>query len=169
MPNTPTQRTTRSGSNTSSISLNDMKSLLDNMKNDISTVVKEKNDNLESLIVSLNKRLDNLEKQNSTLLAKCQALEEKCKTYDKRIEKGDAASQEDVTREVMERHRRRQYVIVSGIQESTRGSIEERKKADKEKVQNLASKIGISLDLPDDVTRIGRVNSTTARLLRVKC
>ena len=96
---------------------------------------------------------------------RCHSLEERCKIYE---ERNVAGSQEDVANEVMERHKRRKYVVVSGLPESPQGSVQDRKNADGEKVRKLANSIGVNLNL-NDVTRIGRGNSSGTRLLRVKC
>ena len=60
-------------------------------------------------------------------------------------------------------------MIVSGLPEAISGSIVERKEADREIVTEMASTIGIEGLDPEEVARIGRANTSGARILRFNC
>ena len=58
---------TRSNSNSSTITLNDIKTLIDNAKTEIITIMKKENDKILGLVNSLQKRVEGLEQKNSQL------------------------------------------------------------------------------------------------------
>ena len=178
MPNTPVQsvqRSTRSGSNASSVSLNDIKTLIDNSrtevlksirsliddsKAEILNSVARENDKLQALIQSLNKRLDTLETENDELKKKLEELSS---------ERICADPREDLYREVTERQKRKKYLIVSGIEESTSGTIKDRLEQDTKHVEQLASQLGINNFHPIEIARLGQISHSRPRLLRFKC
>ena len=172
MPNSPntshSQRATRSGSNASSISLSDIKTLIESSKSEILAMVKQENERLQSMIKTFNKRLDEMENKNVLLESRCKALEEKCTKYEKMCQQKESNDQE-LIEEAMERHRRRKYLIVSGLQEKTQGSVEDRLAEDTHTLKQLASTIGVNDIDPEEVSRIGRISRDRPRLLRVKC
>ena len=79
--------------------------------------------------------------------------------------------EESIFREFEDRHRRRKYLIISGLPEGSSGSLEERRVSDRDAVKELAANIGVAdLDIEShQVSRIGPLNSSRPRLLRVKC
>ena len=168
MPNTPIQRSTRSGSNASAISLSDIKELIETSKSEILDAVKQENDKLRKMIKSLNQRLTEMECANSFLVEKSRSLEKRCDEYERSLERR-ALSDEDLMREATERHRRRKYLIVSGLQESSEGSVGQRSLEDAEKVKDLVFSLGIENFTPGKVSRIGRISGSRGRLLRFKC
>ena len=170
MPNSPNHRSTRSGSNASAVSLNDIKVLIESSKTEILDAVKQENDQLRSMIATLTQRLIEMESVNRDLLKKTQSLEEKYKNLESRLQgREGASSDEELIREAMERHRRRKYLIVSGLSESSHGSVEQRRLDDTEKIRVLASTLGIEDFSLDEVSRLGRISEAKGRLLRFKC
>ena len=135
--------------------------------------MKKENAKLENLIVTLNKRLDDLETKNSFLESKCKILEEKCGSFP--IDSPHMEEMfEEVVRETMERQRRRKYLIISGLPEYTGTcnqleSAVERRSHDIKGLKTLAAEVGIDDLEPEEVVRIGRINSSRPRLLRFKC
>ena len=168
MPNTPSQRSTRSGSNASQVSLNDIKILIETSKTEVVNLVKKENAKLENLIITLSKRLDDLETKNSFLESRCKILEEKCDSFPIDGPHMEEMFEEVVT-EAMERQRRRKCLIVSGLPEHTQGSAVERRAHDIESLKSLAAEAGVDNLEPEEVVRIGRITSSRPRLLRFKC
>ena len=169
MPNSPnTQRTTRSNSNASSISLNDIKSLIESSTTEILSIVKTENEKLKSMIKIFNNRVDEVERKTNLLESKCKDLEEKCIRLEKMCQQKDTSDQE-LIEEAMERQRRRKFLIISGLPEQQKGNIEERIKGDTAKVTELAATLGVEDLNLTEVTRIGRISHDRPRLLRIKC
>lgn len=75
---------------------------------------------------------------------------------------------DDMCRETEDRWRRRKHLIVTGIEEHS-GSIEERKEKDIEKLSELFEEIGVDVFSPQEVSRVGRIDSTKPRPIRFKC
>ena len=85
------------------------------------------------------------------------------------LAKSRAADAESVCQEALQRFQRREFLIISGLQENSTGSLSERTEADTESVKSLAESIGLEGFKPTEVLRIGQINQARARLLRVKC
>jgi hypothetical protein len=170
MPNTPnvSQGRTRSGSNASSVSLNDIKSLIESSKTEILSVVKNESDRLKAMIKSFNSRLDEVERKNNLLESRCKTLEEKCTKYEKMCQQKETSDQELID-EAMERQRRRKYLIITGLPEPKKGGVDERSTEDRLTVKELASTLGVDDLDPEEVARIGRISRDRPRLLRFKC
>ena len=72
--------------------------------------------------------------------------------------------------EVEERDRRRPNLIVSGFPEKDQGPVEERKKWDRSKVEDLVKRLcNFNGEVISSINRIGKANSSKPRLLRVVC
>jgi len=160
MPTTPNTRT-RSGSSAQNITYQDMKTLLDTLKNDLKLEINKLNDKIEALF----KRADESD-------ARTRALEERCHLLESQLALSPLTSgpgAEEVIREAEERHKRRKYIIVSGVAEHESGSVEERKKIDTEIMEEIVEELGIKDFAPEEVSRLGSIRSSRPRLLRVKC
>jgi hypothetical protein len=160
MPGTPTYRT-RSGSTTQTITLHDIKTLLDNLKSELKLEINKVNDKIEFLLQRANEtdaKIDSLEKRCKLLESK-QTAKEKDGNFDT----------EEMLREAEERHKRRKFLIISGIPEQRTGNLEERKKADSQAVQALTDLIGEKEFDPDEVVRVGKIQASRPRLIRIKC
>ena len=59
-----------------------------------------------------------------------------------------------------ERHRRRKYIVVSGVPEHESGSVEERRKMDSETVKDIIEELGIRNFELDEITRVGIIRSS---------
>lgn len=170
MPLTPTQRTTRSGSNSSTVNLNDIKILIENSREDILTSVKVEVEKNGQMFDAIFKRLDDALKQNEVLMNRVKELEDTVKGLEALShQKSAAVLSEDALREVEERHRRRKFVIVSGLPEPCSGSLDERALHDKKAINALASQIGVDSLEVSNITRIGSSKTKAPRLVRFKC
>lgn len=163
-PNSPTlSQRTRSGSNTQqSITFQDFKNLLDNLKSDLKREISKVNDKIEALLTRVNET-DN----------KVQILEERFQTLESKLlnqnDKG-ALDIEDMMHEAEERYRRRKYLIVSGIPEPSTGNIGERADADEKYINQIAVHLEVDDDFePTECSRIGKIDPERPRLLRFKC
>lgn len=171
MPNsgTPSQRSTRSGSNAQNINLNDIKSLIQTANSELTSIIEKKIDKIYNLLGTTLKRVEELEKRNKQLESDLQRLNA-IQTEDGAVTRFLPKDlQEDPLYELEERHKRRKYIIVSGLSECLDGSIEDRKNHDKDLVKNVAKEIGFNDFEPREIIRIGRLNSQRPRLLRLKC
>ena len=162
MPTTPSatnqtrQRTLRSDSNSNnSITLNDIKLLIENSKVEILSSLKKEIDGLNSVLTKLNKRVEEVERRNSHLEHRCKQLEENYASLPAEFE---------------ERDRRKPNLIISGIPEKEHSSSEERKQWDEEMSTNLFQSLGtFTKDAISRTYRIGKEDPSKPRLLRVTC
>lgn len=168
MPVTPaTQRTTRSGSNTPNINLNDIKALIEKSREEILTSVQVETEKYGKIVQAISTRLDEVMKANEALMQRVNFLESRVDYLSNR--KNDPVLCEDTLREMQERHKRRKFIVISGLQECCSGSPEDRSLEDEEMVKTLASEIGIENLEVKDISRIGSLQSRRPRLLRFKC
>lgn len=169
MPFTPTQRTTRSGSNTSSVNLNDIKALIESSREDTQSL-KVEIEKFGKMFELVFKRLDDALKQNEALTSRVKELEDTVKNLSGQSNEGAGSlHNDDVIGEMEERHRRRKFIIISGLQEPSTGSPDERALQDKDEVKLLAHKVGVENLEVEKITRIGPAHSRTPRLVRFKC
>ena len=76
----------------------------------------------------------------------------------------------NIMNEVEERERRRPNLIVAGLQEKEVGSVEERKEWDSIKVDELFEELcNFEDSVVSSVYRIGKINSSRPRLLKIIC
>lgn len=173
-------RSTRSNSNpNTSISLQDIHHLLTSMKTEIMSSMEE---NIGKMV----KNMEKLDKKMENVISRVGGLEERLNSFDieQRRQQGEIremkeslkllkpdvikGNMEDICNETTERWRRRKYLIVSGVPEHASGSTEEREEKDIQTISELAKALGLDEFEPEDVSRIGRINSTKSRLLRFK-
>ena len=162
MSTTPMQRILRSNSlsnTSSSVTLPEMKTLIDKMKKNILDTLMTEVDKQTSLVKELVKKVEDLNGRNAQLEERCLKLEDDMKTV--------ATS---IFEELDDRGRRKRNLIISGIPESTEGTAEERKEADREKVKSILYKLSLEEgDIVARQNRIGRVNEGRNRLLKIVC
>ena len=162
MSTTPMQRILRSNSlsnTSSSVTLPEMKTLIDKMKKNILDTLMTEVDKQTSLVKELVKKVEDLNGRNAQLEERCLKLEDDMKTV--------ATS---IFEELDDRGRRKRNLIISGIPESTEGTAKERKEADREKVKSILYKLSLEEgDIVARQNRIGRVNEGRNRLLKIVC
>ena len=169
MPNTPSFRNTRSGSNSSAVNLNDIKVLIENSKSEILNAVKHEVEKINDAFGPLLIRVEELEKRNERLESEIQQMRGRSERLATTGHEEWSDTREDLLNEMEERHRRRKYLIVSGLPESRTGSIEDRRLKDRELIGAIASVTGMDEFEPRDIHRIGRLDGQRPRLLRLKC
>lgn len=155
---TPTQRTTRSSSTTSSaITLIDIKNLIESSTKEILGSLKKEINEISNKLSHLQNKVDELESRNSQLEQRCHQLESKSLNISTAI-----------LDEMEDRLRRKKSLIISGIPEQTEGSAEERIEADKTTVEDLLENLcGVSDSDISRTHRIGRQQPDKNRLIRV--
>ena len=164
MPQTPTSRNLRSNSNTQSITLQDIKTLIETSKADIIKAVDCKVEKLNETIVNLMNCVEVLQKKQSVLEEKCLSLEEKIMIIQK-----ENLDTEDLLKEAEDRNARREFLVVSGIPECNVGSPADRKAHDRAAINEIMNRIGIKDLTLEDLWRIGKSDTRKPRLLRFKC
>ena len=138
-----------------------MKTLLDNLKSELKQEIHKVNDKLEVLFEKVNATVDRV----CRLEKKCHSLEVKVRER----ETGSSFDTDEVICEAEERHKRRKFLIISGVPEHQTGSVDERRQKDMQKVKDIVSKTGTTNFEPQQLSRVGSINSTRPRLLRFKC
>ena len=138
-----------------------MKSLLESFKNDLKQEINKVNERIEDLF----KRVDAVDARN-------RALEDWCNRLQSQLDSRPIVSVpvfDDVLKEGEERHRRRKYIVISGVEEHESGSFEERRAKDAETVTRIAEQLQIANLEIKEISRIGKIDSSRPRLLRCKC
>lgn len=134
------------------------------------TNVKMETEKYGNMFQSLFSRLEEVLKQNTELQSRVGELEERVRSLSAQSNgDGSPSISETVYREMEDRHSRQKFLIISGLEEPLTGSPAERRLRDKEIVEGLAHKIGVTDFEVSDVLRIGPVHGRKPRLLRLKC
>lgn len=102
MPNTPSQRTTRSGSNAQNTTVHDVKVLIESCKSDIRETVDSKMDKLNTAIESILNRVSDLERDNVRLKVRISQLERQQEASQgvERREGGGELTEDELLREL---------------------------------------------------------------------
>lgn len=152
------QRKLRSDSNLNkTITLNDIKLLIENSKAEILSSLKKEIDGLTIVLTKLNKRVEEVESKNLQLEERVQQLED------------DHAN---LLSEIEDRDRRKSNLIISGIPEKVDCSSDERRQWDEEVSATLFQSLGEAFNTTaiTGTYRIGKIDpKKPPRLLRVTC
>ena len=159
MPHTPSERReTRSNSAPStSLTLNDIKSLIEKSKEEILGSFKKELNGITELLTTLVKRVDELDR-------KCDQLQNRCSM----LEANEGKLFSSVMEEMELRTQRRNNIIVSGIQLKKDGSLEERKEDDTDRCTAILEEVGVSSDDISEIRRIGGQGKASRALIKVK-
>ena len=177
MSHPPKQRFTRSSSNSSNITPQDIKVLIDKSNNEllnnITNTLEREVDKLNQTITSLLSRVQKLEESNKSLASKSELLEEKCnrieplkndiiKMRSEREEHLDA-----IIHEVQGVTKRKNNITISGLREANRGTLDERVKHDLERCQAIFNEMKIDTKIVS-AHRLGKAQEHSKRLLKVE-
>lgn len=159
--NTPTGATTRSCSNQqNNPTLAGISRLIENCKTEILASLNSKLDDIANKMTNMTNRMDAIDQKITQVELRCSKMEETSESFFSSI-----------TQEVEDRNRRRCNLIVSGIPEEERGSVEERREADETKVGTLMGDLNDGWS-DDDIAHVHRIGSNVSkgpRLIRVIC
>lgn len=145
--------------------MSNIKSLLDDHKKEILNHFKEETNSIKTLIFSLTNRIQDLESSLEATLDRVNALETKLS----RQITVNSQDFEEACYEAEVRHQKRKSLIISGLPEHTHGTLTQRKDMDEQSVLSLAQTLEVRHFKATDVMRVGRLDPTRPRLLRVKC
>lgn len=176
MPNTPSQRTTRSSSNPSNSNfLSEVKLWIESSEAKIVSTLRDDLTKISGLLESLSKRVEDVELKNAALESRCATLEKNNSFLSAELSKLRSFSTslgseilEESVRESQNRIRRLQNVVVQGVPEAPTGSLEERKCRDLEQFEGVLREMEISDYVISDVRRVGRKRSDGSRLMLVR-
>lgn len=150
----------RSHSNSvANTSLNDIKTLIENSKEEVKQAMKTEIDKLSDTVLSLVKRINELNQKNEELERKCQMLQTELK--------GNTSASFE---ELEDRNRRKANLIIAGLPEQVTGTAEERKDSDWDEVKAILKHVNEakSNELVH-IHRIGQRVGDKNRLIRVVC
>lgn len=160
-PNTPSSSRMEFVTNT------EIRTMLDNLKDDIIRSFTGLFESLDKKLDSLERRIDNLENKLAPLQAEQekQATELACMKGE--IEQIKHYTTHELMSEFQERQRRNKNVVLTGVIEAAGGHPPERQAHDMHEVEKIFETMGLPNAAIKDTTRIGRSLSGRARLLRV--
>lgn len=167
---------TRSGSNpNNNTSLSEVKLWIESSEAKILSSLKVDLTKISSMLESLSKRVEDVELRNAALQERCSTLEKDNSTLSTELSKVRAFSinlgpqiLEESVKESENRSRRLRNIVVQGVSESPTGSLEERKRWDLERLEDILREMQISDCVVSDARRIGRGRSDGSRLLLVR-
>lgn len=167
MSKTPTGRITRSNSTSQESQLAEIKKLIEAGNAEVLKALQDQMAQINYNVATLVTKFEKLEEKYEDLEARVTKLSEDQKNLASFTRQ--ASDPENIIQESQERWKRRKYVIVSGLQEQSSGSLRDRLEKDKEMIESLANELGVDDLEPVNMTRIGRVDPSKPRLLRFKC
>jgi len=164
---------------TTSVTLNDIKDLIEVTKNEIIDALRADIDRLDATIHSLLARVQNLESEGNLLRKENEGIKEQLVKLKSEVTEYQARTcmshedsempTEELLHELELRFQRRGNIVLSGIPEESKGSLEERQESDMCKVSCILQEIGVSnFKCQDKPQRIGRSNPGRIRLVRLK-
>ncbi len=162
MEKTPHTKNTRS--NSSVVTLSDIKNLLENTRNDILQTMTRENQRINDKLQQLLARTNELENANKDLRLQNMKLTEEVRELQRKRENEIS----EITEELHHRSIREQNLIFFGVPEQLEGSVADRQKCDIELCKEIVRTIGVE-DHINQPMRLGRTNKNSSRPLRLKC
>ena len=150
---------------TRSNSLSEVQNLLDITKSEILCELRQ----IKEALVGLESKIKSVETTLSKVLNTQRRQDMELNSV-----KGDIQllkeNQANIFSELEDRERRKTNLIITGLPECTHGSVEERKRWDEQKIDALFKALtNLNCNAVDAVHRIGKMNSSLPRLMRVIC
>ena len=108
----------------------------------------------------------------SDLKSKIDVLSTHLSQLQRDCDKAKKSKEEDVEKmckEAEDRFKRRKFIVISGLQESSASTLKEKVESDSKTIKSIAQNLGLRDFEPKEVSRIGKVNQSQPRLLRFKC
>lgn len=170
MPETPSQRATRSNSNpNTTVTLKDIKSLIEDTKSQLLTKFSQEIDKVSEMLACLLRRIDDLDKKTDEIEKNCSNSHAQLDKEIKGIQKSNETNINDLMLEMEQRAYRSSNIIIFGLPEPGEGTAEERKSAELATVNDLLSKIDADVNVPSHRTshRLGRQKNAKPRPLRI--
>lgn len=166
-PNCPRQ--TRSGSSSAGVTLNDIKVLIENLRVDVLSALKNEVDSLKSTIATLQASIDELREENEALKNKYKYLNNQYNNLNNQLLELGPPDFNKIAQEVENRAHKKFNLVISGVPEPVTGSSEARAVSDSSTCTEILETLGIGPDDVCEVSRLGRPSAGRDRLLRVRC
>ena len=168
MPSPPSVRSTRSNSSPSSITLMDIKQLLEDNKKEIVNTLQPQLNSISMTLDSVSKRVESIENSISAMKVTISKHDVEINDINETLATLNNELPGNILEEMDERLHRLNNVIVSGITE-TSGSLQDRIEYDKTKIEEIITEIGdpINQDCIVKIQRICRIVTGRPRLLRL--
>lgn len=160
------KRLTRSNS-TNNISLGDIKELIVNSQRDIISTFKVKFESLESKLIMLSSRVQNIEDKMNTMCDNEKKKEKEIEELRESVSKVSTELPGQLLHEIEERNFRSLNLIFSGVPESDSGDVASRRSQDEEKVDEISKELDVNIQGGFRTMRIGRPGEKKPRLLKV--
>lgn len=165
MPDSTPKRSLRKNSSQSSaLTLNDIKELIESMRSDILDTMKNENQKMNEDIQQIIHRLSQLDQANEELKLENTQLRKEIEKF--KTTQGNILSQ--TADEIHLRSLRAPNLILFGVPEDTCGTVQERKSSDFLFCKSLLSALDIDEDF-EHLQRIGKARPGGLRPLRMKC
>jgi len=170
MPNTPSNRQTRSNSTpNTSVTFADIKSLIETAKDQFFGKLTQEVDRLSGLLTTLLQRVEDLDRKTTHIEQSC--IESHAR-FEKEISELRKSNENNITELMLEMEQRIQRsgnIIIFGIPEQSQGTIEERRSLDASAVDELLSEI--DEEVPESkslqIHRLGKPRDGRPRPLRI--
>ena len=160
------KRLTRSNS-TNNISLGDIKELIVNSQRDIISTFKVKFESLESKLIMLSSRVQNIEDKMNTMCDNEKKKEKEIEELRESVSKVSTELPGQLLHEIEERNFRSLNLIFSGVPESDSGDVASRRSQDEEKNDEISKELEVNIQGGFRTMRIGRPGEKKPRLLKV--
>ena len=173
------QRNTRSNKATSNgptaLSLDGVRQLVQSAKQEIISSITIQIQRIDDNLLRLCGRVDSIEAQFHLLQGEQKWLSkelEKMKTTATAcgtLERSSNDNTENIIHEMEMRHRKRKYLVISGLKECNDGDLSARNNHDIKSVKNVLNAIKIDPVNITEISRLGKITPSRPRLLRLKC
>ena len=170
MPQTPSQRSTRSNSNPNpNITFTEIKSLIEDAKSQLMGKISQEIGRLSEMLTTALQRIDDLDRKTKLIERNHQENHAKLEEQIKDLRKKSDRNYTEMLQEVEQRAYRSSNVIFFGLPESNEGTFEQRKNSDLVSVNDVLTKIDsvVEISSPMACQRLGKSSSTKPRPLRI--
>ena len=148
------------------VSLSDMQNIIGDLKRDLVQSFKSEFSRIESHLQSLEARIGSLESSFSSFQTTLSQQQSQIDEIKDSVSK-TGLMRSEILDEVEDREKRRNNVIVFGVEEREQGSLEERREHDIDVVNEVLDSLGFGDVVLNNVHRLGRTSSGKFRPLKV--
>ena len=162
------KRITRSNS-TSGLNLADIQQLILDANNDIKSFFKQEIEKVHSLLSKLTTRVQNIEENLTSMEERIDKHDEAILHINESLSHFSNGLPNEAMDEIENRLHRRTNLVISGLQELSQGTVEEKRAYDLGEVKKIAVEIGVSDIEINHTMRIGKHQDGRPRLLKIVC
>lgn len=140
------------------------------MKKEIITKVETEISSVKTCLNSLSFQMKSLESKITSLQNKTEQHDEEIQRINTSVENVKNELSSSIIEEVIQRVQRQQNLMISGLPETSVGSLEERDASDRRAMTEVIGAVGLRHDAHSfRLTRVGKPRSNRPRLLKVEC